>query len=473
MNNDKSASSRDSLALLDSILLAVLILAMCSQIDLRAIGQDTYATAHFNTKRLFIALSDVTLVLVFAWFLVRTTIAGAWRKLWWPPLPCWALIFAMILATVHSPQVIKGITGALDGAHGIKSILKSLVVKESKEAIVEILQYATYFIATPLLFVNMVVDRRGDEIIYRRRLAFHAFAGAVAVNILFAIGQRLTGSDSPHGLFGSPNIYGALIAFALPLLLAHTLASWNKTIPATITTLLCFAGALLTLTSLWAALALIIGLLTAGALLRQWARMSVVGACIALPLLLLWNMPSNLQPLRQQSREVASHVAAKPELKNKANAEAEPKPEKVKKQLIEWYAALGWGSYGNTFATGVGPGNYQFNIGSYYSTLPNEEKMPPDSNNLYLVQSVAVGILGLGTLLWIFGHFAGIARTALKENRNDWLAGGVLASLMALAFVNLFHATVVRGGGTMLAFVLSLAVVAMQTQKLDQGETDD
>jgi hypothetical protein len=95
----------------------------------------------------------------------------------------------------------------------------------------------------------------------------------------------------------------------------------------------------------------------------------------------------------------------------------------VKKQYVEWYAALGWSlPQVKAFATGVGPGNYQGNIGTYYVSLPNEEKMPPDSNNLYLVQSVALGFLGLGTLLWVIFHFARVAWQARAAYPDDWLA---------------------------------------------------
>jgi hypothetical protein len=53
----------------------------------------------------------------------------------------------------------------------------------------------------------------------------------------------------------------------------------------------------------------------------------------------------------------------------------------VKKQYIEWYAALGWAVPNgqelplgvaklHQYESGVGPGNYQQNIGPYYSSLP-------------------------------------------------------------------------------------------------------
>ena len=92
--------------------------------------------------------------------------------------------------------------------------------------------------------------------------------------------------------------------------------------------------------------------------------------------------------------------------------------------------------------------------------------MPPDSNNLYLVQAVSIGALGLGALIWMMAHFAGLAWQARMRDPQAWLPAGVLAALLSVAFVNLFHAMFVRGTGLVLAFVFSLAVIALQ-----DGET--
>ena len=149
---------------LDSIFLAILIVLMCSQIANFAMGEDTLkAGKGFASKQLFLAVSDIFLLLTFAWFCARTTMLKAWNKLWWPPLPCWALIIAMIIAALHSPTIVNSAIERLHEAHGPKAILKALVsqdAKESKEAIAEIIQFSMYFLIAPLLFVNLMHDRR-------------------------------------------------------------------------------------------------------------------------------------------------------------------------------------------------------------------------------------------------------------------------------------------------------------------------
>jgi hypothetical protein len=454
---------------IDSIVLAFLILAMCTQFDLTRLGRDTLATEGYVTKQLAVALPDVALLLAFIWFVARTTMLRAWGRVWWPPLPCWALIFTLVVSTIHSPHVVTAVSDALAEASGPKAIIKALLAKESKEAIAETVQWTAYFLFAPLLFVNWIYDRRKANTATtsdtpfitgvsaddgngpnRLKLALHAFAGAVFLNIAFALLQRfIRGSEAPTGLFSSPNAYGAFIAIAMPFLFAQSLWLWRRS-PALIMTMLCFGGALLTFTSVWAAMGLLFGLVFVGGILGHRHRSTAL-LLAAIPILLLWDAPSQLRQNRIDSLRVSSPT------------------QKVKKQFIEWYAAAGTSlPRHRQLATGAGPGNYQFNIGSYYNRLPNEEKMPPDSNNLYLVQTVAIGVLGVATLFWMFLHFA--RQAWLTRSPDRWLAGATLASLVVFAWINIFHAAIVRGTGVVIAFILSLAVLAIYQKQQAPSE---
>lgn len=453
---------------IDAALLALLILAMCSQIDPLTIGRDTFATEGFVRKQLKIALSDIALLLAFGWFALRTSALGAWRRLWWPPLPCWALLVAMLVAMLHSPRILEVIGEKMGGGLGLKSIIAVLKAEESQGAIAEILQFAAYFVAAPLLFVNLIHDRRGGSLIERRRFALHVFSVAVLLNVAVAaiqlmLGSGAAGSGSPRGLFGSSNIYGVFLALSLPLLTALVLREWRGALPPMIVTGVVLLLALLTMVSVWAVAALFIGVVVAGFALAAPRRAILVLGAMTIVAFVAWRAPLGFTPLGKGYSALSDNRAEFLHVRSGT--------QKVKKQYIEWYAALGWSrprrqemtngvQQLSQFATGVGPGNYQLNIGPYYSTLPNEEKMPPDSNNLYLVQAVSLGLLGLGALLWVLGHFASVAWNAARAAPGDWLGGGVFASLCAFMAVNLFHAGIVRGAGIVLAFVLSLAVVA-------------
>ena len=151
-------------------------------------------------------------------------------------------------------------------------------------------------------------------------------------------------------------------------------------------------------TSIWALLAILIGILMGAIALRAEKYGFAAIAFFLMFSVFTWGATaSNIQ----QARLASFHVATP--------------TQRVKKQYVEWYAAMGWSRPARKqFATGVGAGNYQFNVGSYYGGLPNEAKMPPDSNNLYLVQMVSLGALGLGALLWVLAHFMKIAWRAAR-----------------------------------------------------------
>ncbi len=456
----------------DGVGLVLLILALCSQLNIGDIGRDTYATQGYVTKQLKIALPDIALLLNFVWFLVRTTMLRGWRRVWWPPLPCWALLFAFTLSLVHSPSIWKKSALAVRTAQGelqdsappiarraqLKIILKDKGASQAiKEGIADTIQMGLYFLIAPLIFVNLLRDRRTSEnteiFIDRRELALKSLGIGALLAVALALWQAAQASSAPPiSGFGSPNAWAAWLAIALPLGL-----TWGNSDPA-----LGWARRL-------ALPVAIIGLLTvmspwayAAALLGTWAtvcwakgvrrvRLGVVALLLTVFCGIIW-----VQTPRDARRETFLRID-NPQAKSDDG-------KKVKKQYVEWAAAIGWAMPGEgAFATGVGPGNYQGNIGTYYASgLPNEEKMPPDSNNLYLVQGVSLGILGLGALLWMVGHFAQIAWRARAAIGDNWLAIGALGSLFSWFLVNFFHAAIVRGTGLLLALIFALCVVCVE-----------
>lgn len=434
--------------LLDSLLLCLLIIAMCSQINLGDIGRDTTAEGYV-TKQLKIALPDVTLLLCFFFFAVRTTLLRAWRKIWWPPFPCWALIVALIISVLHSRPLIDAVSDSVLEVEGWHQLFRALITQESKEALAKTVQFTAYFLIAPTLFVNLIHDVRERPPLNRRRLALWSFAITFLVTLFIAFQQIMKGSASPQALFGSANIYAGFCALALPILLAKLLTKKTH-IPAAAALTLSVALLLLavsTLVSFWVLLTIPLTVFIAGVLLRspvQVAAALLIAGVLSAP---LWPLQTNLQAARKESFSLSSSE------------------EKVKKQFVEWYvgATRLADRRESGFATGIGPGNYQFNIGAYYLRLPDEEKMPPDSNNLFLVQAVNTGILGLGALLWVIYHFAQMALTALRKNSDNWLAAGVVAALTSWMIVNLFYALIVRGMGVVLAFILALAVISLKS----------
>ena len=445
---------------LDGASLALLVFAMCGQISARSFGRDTLKEGlGYASKTFSLDFSDVAFALVTLIFVARVIQTRAWKRLWYPPLACWALIFALVISALHSPAIASGI-----GAEGLGS-------KEVKAALADMIQWGGYFLVAPWVFVNLILDKREGEPISRRALAIATLGVAALLNGAVALAQLQTFTEgAPQGLFSGPNVYCAFLAMVAPLLLeaesdddqsvaskklgltgTSRLTRAGRKIQNIITALGVFVAAALLFTgaSLWAILAFLIGM-TIAALTRvggtkvKALRLAFVAA-FAIVALVSWRGQDKLVEFREPYTKIGENE------------------QKVKKQFVEWYAATTSNDpRERVFATGYGPGNYQLNIGPLYYSLPNEKKMPPDSNNLWLVQAMSLGVLGLGALIWVIAHFWLLAWRAARENPEDWLGAGVVGSLSAWIFVNFFHALVVRGAGLVLAFAFALAVVASQ-----------
>lgn len=149
----------------------------------------------------------------------------------------------------------------------------------------------------------------------------------------------------------------------------------------------------------------------------------------------------------------------------------------IKKEYEEWVAGIYMAS--EHLWLGVGPGQYQLNIGQYYGSNPNSAiRLEPDSNNLYTVYGASLGLAGLIALLQLIlngwrgswrtarnaaGH-EGVPSTEVSEIALWWskpegraLAAGVCGAFTAFLIINMFSALLVRGTGIIFAFLLALA----------------
>ncbi len=437
---------------IDSVLLAIATFAMCGQVDVRRFGRDTLKEGlGYATKTFGLSFSDVIFALLFVWFVGRTIQLKAWRKLWWPPLPCFALIFALIISALHSPTIAAQMAG--HGKH---------FTKEAQVALADIVQWSGYFLVAPWLFVNLIRDRREGTVIKRENIVVGALVAGFVVSGIVALVQTATfRASAPTGLWTSSNLFAAFVAFLLPFLDEIEISNprFNR-LPLGLS-FFTFGIVWLCVASPFAAVAAWVGLLCAWAARPNAKKIHIARLAVicfgALFFVLSWPLNPQLRYARAEFLRVASTE------------------NKVKKQFVEWQVASRWNDPKNrAFATGVGPGNYQLNIGPLYQydSIPNEEHMPPDSNNLYLVQAVSMGILGLGALLWVLWHFGLLAWRAARA--GSWLGTGVFGALGAWIFVNPFHAMIVRGAGLLLALFFALAVVAASNaSESDKSNTSE
>ena len=130
----------------------------------------------------------------------------------------------------------------------------------------------------------------------------------------------------------------------------------------------------------------------------------------------------------------------------------------------EWQAAA-W-MIAEHPVVGVGPGNYQRKIGSYFMTVPRSARDKNESDveiqNQYLVLAATTGLPGL---LAFLAMIVGAVRAAvLFLSSNDangrecykGLQHGLVAGLLAFCAVLVWHPLLIRGIG--LVFVAMLAV---------------
>ncbi|MDQ2730963.1 MAG: hypothetical protein M3Y56_04835, partial [Armatimonadota bacterium] len=158
----------------------------------------------------------------------------------------------------------------------------------------------------------------------------------------------------------------------------------------------------------------------------------------------------------------------------------------IKKEYEEWVAGIYMAS--EHLWLGVGPGQYQLNVGQYYGSNPNSAiRLEPDSNNLYTVYGASLGLAGLIALLqlvlsglsssWRTARNAAVDSQVPLAETSDlmawWstpegraLAAGVCGAFTAFLVINMFSALLVRGTGIIFAFLLALAATMPMKNKL-------
>jgi hypothetical protein len=116
----------------------------------------------------------------------------------------------------------------------------------------------------------------------------------------------------------------------------------------------------------------------------------------------------------------------------------------IKNRYIEMQASLNMLSE-NTLL-GVGLGNFQNQIGSFYNELPKINTAEINQHNGYLIVASTMGILGLSALLWLFFLAWKQAKERFKSRTKDrniflGLVGCILSCMIECLFSNLFVAS--------------------------------
>jgi hypothetical protein len=416
-----------------------------------AIMPTQHALVLGGPKGAHVCPADIAVALLLGlWLLVRLATRSL-RSAVWPPLPVVAFLAVALVSAARLTEA-----------------------NQLKEAFKELGQSLLYFGAAYMLFVNLLTDER------RLRKAMYAFFVSGSAVVLFGLYQCLTAR--PEALFGvgstfdNRHTYGAYLAILLPLafgLLLHAQRRWER---------------------VWLAAMLVLGMVTVlygatvVALVIGFAAAALVGprgeserppvgplAQAALAAGVLFVLTVTL-PANRAASVVDFLTLTESGWIRGTEDSGEWVAGAPRQRYIEWLAALN--VVGEQPALGVGPGNYQLEIGSYYfGTLPNLKSIQPDSYSLYLVTAATTGLLGLACLVAILLHFAAQARGAVRRwplsSLYGGLARGAWGAMCAAVWHNMFSSYLVRGVGLVFIFLLALIAVLSAQNIVSAANVND
>jgi hypothetical protein len=419
----------------------------------------------------FVSGADLFAALLFGLWALSVLFTGAWRQLALPPLAAWALIGVAFLGLgrADSPEALKA-------------------------GIVEVAQYALYFLCVYALFVNAIRDERSI------RWVIWLLSALAAVMVIAALGQYILVADpeAPDRTFrevsstfgvgealattsigqklhlagrSTRSVYCSFLLIVLPIVYALGLSLADR--PWLRAGLLAVVGVgLLTMLSgwqFWGLLAVLIALSVRHSVKTAIALAAAVVVFIGLsPLLFPRNYHAaivEVMDFYETGVLDESAVAAEG-----FKGGPVPRTTEVKKRWIEWQPALMM--MGKSPALGVGTGGYQLHIGQHYGTLPNFEKIEPDTNCGWLVIAASMGLCGLVALAALYYSGYRIAASMASEAPSAFLraaGSGLAGSIVAMFLANIFSNLLVRGLSITMILLLALVTAIQAATATEAG----
>ena len=414
-----------------------------------------------------LAYADVLLAAIFCAWAAWVLATGRWRQVKWPPRPAWA--FAIV------------------------GFLSLLIATSLKAGLAELLQTVLYMGCAYMLFANTVSTET------RVRTAVKLLMAMTAVLGLLAVVQYVRdGFEDPirvSATFETRSVYSLYMLMALPVIaavVAERLRApdrpywmmWLLTAALAVLLLTCTAGALLLIAGgavLYVAFRRASAMVGRGVFIGDevviWQG-ALIALCSVAVITAVAPVPTqegvvDLFTLEEVGQRVDMATGEE-------DGSGEPETA-VRKRWIEWLAALNLmadrtadtevGATWENFLLGVGIGNYQKHINTYYHSLPNLRKIEPDTSNLYLVTAASMGFAGLVCLIWYFLHFWRLARGLYDTAEGFYLRAlglGLAGSVAGVMVANLFTNSLVRGTGIILMFLLALVTIVAGRR----GESD-
>ena len=366
-------------------------------------------TVNDRLPKAFLSATDVLIPLVFGAYVLLCILKRRKGPLPLLPSPWWAFFF------VAGLSVLRAVDKVL--------------------AVGELFQYGLYLLCLPLLVAHCL-----QQSSWRRFLALLLPAMVVGI-AAWGCMEYLILTRNPWEVkasFGNRNVLSGFLCLGFPLVLGAGLAEghwkrlWLVLSPIVLLPVLS-AGALIS--------ALAGGAFVAG---RGWGKRGVFFLLLGGALFLCagrWLLPERGWQTWRES--LSPRVTGAPS-----------------QRYVEWQAAFN--SLEVTPYWGVGVGNYQKNIGRFYSMRAEEKRKMEEEDiyNLYLVQLSSTGLLGFGALVLFFawvGRELWELKNLPSEESFPW-GHAFFGIWVAFCLCNGFSALFVRGVFPLFGFLCGAAL---------------
>ena len=392
-----------------------------------------------------VSLADLIIGIVLLLWMLKVLINKEWKQIRLPPAPVLIFIGTGVLSFVQAFSVIQWLK--------------------------ELIQMTGYFFVFYLLLINNL------QAITLKAVKNMLFT-ATSVILFIALVQHTFLHADPYfvrGLFENRNILGAFLCMVVPLVYIELLSSGNVLRKTWMGAILFLAY--LVLVSGSALLSVLISLFIMSLLYNKKVfirfLLVIVSVAVSYPFIM---PPKNVRSLKEfasiyeqgsinenfyrrltllgdldkntlmrkaigdnylliTSEKLLS--VKMPEIKKGNRYEDMEGKKHLKNRYLEMQASLNM--IAENTLLGIGLGNYQNNIGSYYNELPKVNTAEPNQHSGYLIIASTAGLLGLSALLWLFFFMLGNARKRFRSSGEDryWYLG-LMGSILACMIENLF-----------------------------------
>jgi hypothetical protein len=335
-------------------------------------------------------------------------------------------IFYPITELCKSVRALSPFLWGLVAVYAVASVGRRPLAGNLKE----VAQMVEYFIVFPLIISHYLAGSRNEiRTLIRALLISGAMITAIAVYEIYALGAPYASAA-----FASRSNLGLFFSVLIPI--GFELAA-QRGLRGALPKILVACAFSTVLSSCWIGIAVAV-LWVSLHEIRRYAPTLILIVLVQIGT----NIVSGLSPIAALKDDLALYEIVD------GNRE-------VRQRYIEAQAALNL--MGDNFLLGVGPANYQLNIGSFYHFYPKSNTIERDTQSGYLVLGTTTGFLGLLMLCAIYASLLAPEPRLKRDSPLYSTHMGIRAAGVALAVNTLFAFPLIRGIAPLLAMIFTIS----------------